>query len=194
MAGGGRCLPDDLGDLVERDREDIVEHERQPLGGRQRLEHDEKGQPDGVGHDGVALWALVDGAGHDRLREPAPGVVLASLLARPKHVQADPPDHDREPATQIIGASRVAPVEPDPCLLDGVVGLADGTEHPIGNAPEVGALMLELLGQPFLSFHWVGPRWIRGCHGEYGSRAANVTMRLGRAHAVTFGPPLVFLG
>ena len=33
LAGRGRRLPDDLGDLVERHREDVVEHERQALGG-----------------------------------------------------------------------------------------------------------------------------------------------------------------
>ena len=151
LTGGRGRLADDVGDLVERHGKDVVEHERQALGRRQRLEHDQERDPDGVGHDDVALRAVVQRRGHDRLRQPAAGVVLASRPARSEHVQADAADDDREPATKVIGASRVPTIEPDPCLLDGVIGLADRAEHPIRDASQVRSLALELLGQPFPS-------------------------------------------
>ena len=51
----GRCPIDDDRDLVEANAEDIVEHERQSLGRRQRLEHDQQRDADRVGHDGVGF-------------------------------------------------------------------------------------------------------------------------------------------
>ena len=46
---------DDDRDLVEADAEHIVEHERQSLGRRQCLEHDQQRDPHGVGHDGIGF-------------------------------------------------------------------------------------------------------------------------------------------
>ena len=160
LAGGRGRLAHDIGDLVERDGKHVVQDEREAFGGCQGLEHDEQGDPDGIGKDDVVLGALVERDGHDRLRQPAPGVVLASRPARPEHVQADPADDHREPATKVIGASRVAAIEPDPCLLDGIVGLADRAEHPVGDAAQVRTLVLELLGQPVASVQSVTPRSI----------------------------------
>ena len=42
-------------DLVERHREQIVQDERQALGGRQRVEHDEQRRADRVGQHGFAF-------------------------------------------------------------------------------------------------------------------------------------------
>ena len=42
-------------DLVERDREDVVEDEGDSLGRGQRVEHDEQRQPDRVGEEGLVL-------------------------------------------------------------------------------------------------------------------------------------------
>lgn len=123
-----------------------MQHERQALGGRQRFEHDQERDPDGVGHHDVALRTLVQRRGHDRLRQPSARVVLASRPARPEHVEADPPDDDGEPTAKVIGASRVPPIEPDPRLLHGVVGFADRAEHPVSDPAQVRALVLELLG------------------------------------------------
>ena len=46
---------DDERDLVEADAEHVVEHERQALGRRQRLEHDQQRDADRVGHDGIGF-------------------------------------------------------------------------------------------------------------------------------------------
>ncbi len=39
--------------------------------------------------------------------------------------------------------------EPEPGFLDGVVGFARRAEHPLGHAPQMGTVGLELAGQPF---------------------------------------------
>ena len=58
----GRAL-DDRRDLLERQAEHVVQHEREPLRGRQRLEHDQQREPDRVGEQrfllGVALVPTV---------------------------------------------------------------------------------------------------------------------------------------
>jgi hypothetical protein len=51
----GGCAPDQRSDLVERDGEHVVQHEREPLGRRQRLEHDEQREPDRVGEQRFVL-------------------------------------------------------------------------------------------------------------------------------------------
>ena len=62
LAGGGGGAPDDRGDLLERHREHVVQHERQPLGRRQRLEYDEQRAAHRVGQLGLELGmaGLVD--------------------------------------------------------------------------------------------------------------------------------------
>lgn len=49
LTGRGGAALDDRGDLVERDREDVVQDEGNPLGRRERVEHDQEREPDRVG-------------------------------------------------------------------------------------------------------------------------------------------------
>ena len=65
-------------DLVERQREQVVQHERQPLRRRQRLEHDQQRPPDRVGQLRLVL-RMAGGVGADRL---APARLLASGSSR----------------------------------------------------------------------------------------------------------------
>ena len=51
---GGRAAHDGC-DLVERQVEHVVQHERHPLGGRQRLEHHQQREPDRVGQQRLVL-------------------------------------------------------------------------------------------------------------------------------------------
>ena len=46
LAGGCRGAPNDRSDLIEGQIEHIVQHERDPLGGREGFEHDEQGEAD----------------------------------------------------------------------------------------------------------------------------------------------------
>jgi hypothetical protein len=44
--------------------------------------------------------------------------------------------HDRhQPPGEVLNAAGVGPVEPEPGFLDGVVGIAVGAEHSVGNRP-----------------------------------------------------------
>ena len=52
-------------------------------------------------------------------------------------------------STSLVSAA----AEPQPGVLDGVVGLAERAEHPIGDCAEVRPLILELFGEPFLLIH-----------------------------------------
>ena len=61
---GGLDRPvDDRRDLVERHREHVVQHERQPLVGLEGVEHDQHRQPDLVPGNGLVLGLLVSGDG-----------------------------------------------------------------------------------------------------------------------------------
>ena len=61
----------------------------------------------------------------------------------------------RQPAAQVVDLAGVgaAAAEPQPGSLDGVVGLAERAEHPVGHRPQVGAVGLEPLGQPVVLVH-----------------------------------------
>jgi hypothetical protein len=101
----------DQGDLLERDVEDVVQDEGEPLGGGQRLEHNQQGHADRVGQDGLLFrtFGLV-GADHG-FGQPGAGVVHAAGLARAEHVQADPPGHGGQPGPQVVDRRGVAAVQ-----------------------------------------------------------------------------------
>ena len=44
-------------------------------------------------------------------------------------------------------------LKPDPRLLDGVVGLAGGAQHPVGQGSQPGTVILESLCQPVALVH-----------------------------------------
>jgi hypothetical protein len=69
LLGRIRRASQDGSDLVERDGEHVVQHEGESLGRRQLLEHDEQGQPDGVGQHGLLLGVGALGRRDDRIRQ-----------------------------------------------------------------------------------------------------------------------------
>jgi hypothetical protein len=90
-----------------------VQHEAEPLGRRQRLEHDEQREADGVGQDGVAFRVrVVGGQPDDRLRQPGTRQLLTTRLAPTQRVQGDAADDDGQPAAQVVGPAGVAAIEP----------------------------------------------------------------------------------
>jgi hypothetical protein len=90
---------------------------------------------------------------HDRVRDVRVERRLVACPSRAKHVQAHAA-HDRgQPGAQVVDVAGVGSAEPDPGLLHGVVRLGQGSEHPVGYGPQVGAVRLESLGQPFLIGH-----------------------------------------
>ena len=143
-AAVGRAV-DDLGDLVERHAEHVVQHEGEPLGRRQRLEHDEQREADRVGEQRLLLGVGLVVDAHDRLGQPAADVVLAPRAPRAQHVEAHAPDDRREPAAEVRHGRRVGAAQAQPRLLHRVLGLADRAEHPVGDRPQVRPVRLELL-------------------------------------------------
>ena len=67
LAGGGRGPFDDRSDLVERDIEHVVQHERESFGGRECVQDDEQREPDGVGQERFVRGVGRGPAGHRRL-------------------------------------------------------------------------------------------------------------------------------
>jgi hypothetical protein len=130
-----------------------VQHERETLGRRQRVEHHQQRHADRVGEQRFLLGigpAL--GAG-SRLGQPCLERVLAPRLALAQHVQADPGHHRGQPAAEVLDAAGVSAADAQPGLLQGVVGLADRAEHPVGHGPQPGPVLLEAVEQRCVLVH-----------------------------------------
>jgi nucleoside-diphosphate-sugar epimerase len=58
-----------------------------------------------------------------------------------------------QPATEVLDSFRVGTAQPQPSVLDGVVGLAHRAEHPVGHGSQTRSVLLESFGQPFALVH-----------------------------------------
>ena len=148
LAGRRRRAIDNRRDLLERDPEHVVKNVCKPLRRRQRLEHDEQREPNGVRQHGLLLGPGGLICGEDRLRQPAPDVFLAARGAASEHVERDPADDGRQPAGEVVHRIRVAAPQAQPALLDRVVRLADRAEHPIGDRVQSCSILFELARLP----------------------------------------------
>jgi hypothetical protein len=155
VASGGAA--DYPRDLVERHGEHVVEHEREPLGGSQRLEHDEQRHADRVGKEGLVLGVGAVGAIDDRLRQVHAQRLLAPHPAGAQHVQRHAPDDGGQPGAEVLDVAGVRAAEPQPRFLNGVVCLAQRAQHPVGHRPEPGAALLESFRHPVALIHWSQP-------------------------------------
>jgi hypothetical protein len=124
--------------------------------GGQRLEHDQEREPDRVGEQRLLLGVEVVGT-DDRLGDPRVGRVLAPGAPGPQHIQADTPDHGRQPAAEVVDRRAVAAAEPQPGLLDRVVALVERAEHAVGHPPQVRPVLLELFCQKVVLAHVTSP-------------------------------------
>lgn len=105
-----RCLgrtADDGGDVIERDVEEIVEHERESLRGLELVEHHEEREPDRVCE--LELLLGIRGGGAVIARRQW---ILAARRARAQHVEADAPDDGRQPSARIGDIARFRAIEP----------------------------------------------------------------------------------
>jgi hypothetical protein len=80
-----RRAPHDGSKLVKRHGEHVVQHERHPLGGSQRLEHHEQRQTDRVGQQRFLLRVDPVLAAPDRLGHVRVQGLLSMQLARAQH-------------------------------------------------------------------------------------------------------------
>jgi len=77
---------------------------------------------------------------------------LAAARTRAEPVQAD--TRRRWSATRRGSRSAVVgPAQPQPDLLDSIVGLVERAEHAVGHRPQVGAVLLEAPGQVIAVLH-----------------------------------------
>jgi hypothetical protein len=144
---------DQRGDLLEGQVEQVVEHEGDPLGRGQGVEHDQQGQTDRVGQQRLLVRLERPlGADHGIGEAQAQG-----LLAPPgpgaQHVQADAGHHRCQPSAEVADLVRSGPAEAQPGVLDGVVGVAERAEHPVGHRPQAGPVLLEAVGKPLVVVH-----------------------------------------
>jgi hypothetical protein len=127
-----------------------VQHEGEPFGRVEGVEHDQQGQPDGVGQHRLALGIVVGFERAGRLQRR-----LRARTPRAQHVQADAADDGGQPGGQVVDVVGVGPAQPQPRLLHGVVGLGSRAEHPVRHRREPGPVGLEALGENFLISHRV---------------------------------------
>jgi hypothetical protein len=125
-----------------------VEHKRETLGRCQRVEHDEQREADRVRQQRLILrradlW----------VRQVGAELLLAPGTAGAQDVEADAGDDGGEPGAEVLNVARARPADAQPGVLDGVVGLGEGTEHPVGHGAQMGAALLEAVGQPVLLIH-----------------------------------------
>lgn len=139
------------GDLLEGDREHVVQDEGDPLLRAERLEHAEHRQADRVGDKGLVLGVAALDRANDRVGYVRAERLLPASLAGAQHVEADPCDHRRQPARQVLDLLRVAAGQTQPGLLHRLVGFAAGAEHAEGHRPEAPAALLEPHRQILLS-------------------------------------------
>jgi hypothetical protein len=156
-------------DLDERELEHVVQDERESLGRAEGVEHHEQRQSDRVGEQRLVLRAY----GPVRHEEGVGPVEAVRRLPRrasaPQRVQAQA-GHDRgQPAAQVVDPVGVAAAQPDPRLLDGVLGVVEAAEDPEGEGAQAWTVGPELQGEI------VGPAH-RPLHGDGSGRWALIGM------------------
>ena len=114
--------------------EDVVQQEGGPLLRRQRLEHDQEGEGEGVGQLGLLGW-IVGRALGDRLGQPLADVCLAPGAGRAQLVdrQSRRDGGGVGPGRGDVLAALDRGVHTEECLLHHVLRLAHAAQHPIGD-------------------------------------------------------------
>ena len=141
-------------DLVERHGEHVVQHERQPLGGRQRVEHHQQREADRVGQHRFVLGVGVGRRLGDRIghaaRPAAPRAATCASAACPgtpgrRPSSASRPGCSTPPVSARLSRSQASCTASSASLRR--------AEHPVGHRPQMGAVRLEPLRQPVLFVH-----------------------------------------
>jgi hypothetical protein len=168
----GRAVQD-RADLVERDGEGVVQHERQPLVRRERVEHHQQRCSHRVGER--RLLGGIRGVAR-RVR----GSAVHRPVGRPcpEHVQRYARDHGGQPAAEVVDAACVGAAQPQPGLLHGVLGLRRRPEDPRRHGAQPAPVLLEPRAQPVLLRHVLPPRPPTR-HGIDDPRRPGVTPRRG---------------
>jgi hypothetical protein len=160
LTARGRGAAGDLGHLVEGVAEDVVQDERYALGRRHRLERNEERhadrlvQGDAVGRVG---GGPLGGVGQ-RLGDPLADIAFAAGAGRPQQVEADAAGDGGQPGAGRGDLVLLAPRQGVPAgvgLLDGVLGLGEGSQQPVAEVDQMAALAEDRVGhrcsRPFVA-------------------------------------------
>ncbi len=150
LAGVGRAGVDDRRHLVEGNPEEVVQHEGQPLGRAELVEHHQQGGAHGVGRD--RLLGRIRFVRIDRLRHLVDGA-LPTGGAGLEGVEADPRHDGGQPAVEVVDAVGLGAVQAQPRLLHRVVGGGVVAEHPHRHRVQPRAGALEPAGQRLVVGH-----------------------------------------
>ncbi len=133
----GRVALDRRGHFVELDAEHVVQQERRAFERREPFEREQQRQRD------VFLFIFLD----DRLGQPRADIGLALVPRGLQLVEAHPHHHPAQERFRYahLGAVDVHPA--DERLLHHVLGIRDGTEHPVRDADQRAAQRVEARGR-----------------------------------------------
>ena len=100
------------------------------------------------------LFGVTPGAAtHRRLEHMPPELLLGPRLARAQHVEAHAGNDGRQPSGEVLDACRAGAAQPQPRFLDGIVGLVQRADHPVGHGMQMTSVALELFSQQVLFGH-----------------------------------------
>lgn len=113
---GGRAALDQRRDLVEGQGEHVVQHEGEPLGGRQHFQHHHQRESDRIGEQ-CLVFGIHSGMGaDDRFGDAQVERILPSMRPRPQQVQTDPSHHSGKPAAEVLDPGSVCAGQSQPGL------------------------------------------------------------------------------
>ncbi len=149
---GLRTRRAERGDVFERHIEHVVQHECNAFCGRQRIQHDQQSNADGIDENGFFLRSI---AGSD-CRNVSTRVIgrqfLAPAFAPFERIETNACNHRREPGFEICNSCKVGTADAQPTFLQRVVGFGSGSQYSLRDAQQAGASRLETLREPFRIF------------------------------------------
>ena len=137
FAGGLRRPLDDRRDLVERDREHVVQDERQSFGRCQGVQNHEQRQSHRIGQHRLMLGIDVADPVDDGVRHPG------DSSSRGRARRARKVFEQIRATTVVSHASRLsiwpasAPAQSQPGLLHGILGVVDRAQHAVGHRTQM---------------------------------------------------------
>src|SRR5216683_2311858 len=158
-----------------------MQHKRQPLRGRQSIQHHQQRQPHRLRQQRLLLGIHRRSALRHRLRSLRLHRLFAPRRPRPQHVQTNVRQHRRRPAAKVLHSARVRLVQPQPCLLQRFVRLAQRTKHAVRHSAQVRPIPLveQTTGR---EVGWIN----RYLDREYVRRLANTTLRIAAYNLLHF--------